>query len=185
MKKIVFITVSILFLSAGIVQAQMEHMMGEAPHQGAEEEELCPMGYPPGMMGYGMGPGMMGYGRGMMGYGMGPGMMGQWGCGMGPGMMGYGMGPGMMGYGMGPGMMGCGMGPGMMGYGMGPGMMGLDKDEFEQFLDKTDLRKEMYMKKFDYFEAMRSPEKNKEKIDKIRSERHQEEDTKRNDQIDP
>jgi len=158
MKKIVFITVAILFLSAGIVQAQMEHMMGEAPHQGAEEE-LCPMGYPPGMMGYG---------RGMMGYGMGPGMMG---CGMGPGMMGYGMGPGMMGYGMGPGMMGCGMGPGMMGYGMGPGMMGLDKDEFEQFLEKTkDLRKEMHMKKFDYFEALRNPEKNKDQIDKIRSE---------------
>lgn len=148
MKKIVFIAVAVLFLSAGLVSAQMEHMMGEAPPQGAEEE-LCPMGYPPGMMGYGM-----------MGYGMGPGMMGY---GMGHGMKGYGMGPGMMGYGM----MGCGMGPGMMGY----GMMDFDKDEYEKFLDNTrDLRKEMHMKKFDYFEAMRDPEKNKEKIDKIRSE---------------
>jgi len=138
MKKIVLITLAVLFLSAGMLHAEMTHMMGEGQHHGPGDDDTYRMGYD--MPGYGM-----------MGYGMGPGMMG---CGMGSGMMGG----GMMGYGMGPGMMGC-------------GMMDLDRDEYSAFLEKTkDLRKEMHMKKFDYFEAMRSPEKNKEKIDKLRSE---------------
>jgi len=112
------------------------------------------------MGGYGMGPGMMG------GYGMGPGMMG-----------GYGMGPGMMGgYGMGPGMMG--------GYGMGPCMMGRYSyqgdsgykdyaEKYQKFLnDTTQLRRELHDKQFDYFEAMRNPEANHEKITKLENEIH-------------
>ncbi len=62
------------------------------------------------------------------------------------------------------------MGPGMMGYGghmMGQcGMMryyGSSK-EYSQFLDETQsLRKELHMKKFEYFEALRDPDAEREK----------------------
>jgi hypothetical protein len=134
------------------------------------------------------GGGMMGGGQG--GYGMGPGMMwgGQGGnycpnCGqyLGPrgGYGGYGMGgPGMMGgyggYGMGPGMMGgyggYGMGPGMMGgyggYGTGPGYG--HGEECQKFLDETaGMRKELYDKRFEYSEALRSPKTTTETAAKL------------------
>ena len=83
-------------LSAAVVAA----VVAASPLAGAQQGSGSP-----GMMGYGMGPGMMG------GYGMGPGMI------MGRGMMGgWRIGPDMMGsYGMGSGMMGmCGMGYGML-----------------------------------------------------------------------
>ena len=139
---------------------------------------ICP-GYGYGMMG-GMGPGMM-MGRGMMGYGNRPGygygMMGGMGPGMmmGRGMMGYGNRPGygygMMG-GMGPGMM---MGRGMMG-GMGPGRMGYEaaygySKDYKKFLDDTvKLRKELYSKKFDYFETVRKGDAKPGTVKKLRQE---------------
>jgi hypothetical protein len=190
MRKILLISACIILITAGYSIAQMGGgMMGGNQQQSHhyQYQQQYPYQGGPGMMGgYGMGPGMMG------GYGMGPGMMG--GYGMGPGMMGgYGMGPGMMGgYGMGPGMMGgYGMGPGMMGgYGMGPGMMGgyqrpypyrnqqqggasygYDAEKYQKFLDDTTkLRKELHDKQFDYFEAMRNPESNHEKIAKLEKE---------------
>jgi hypothetical protein len=103
-------------------------------------------------------------GQGMMGggYGMGPGMMGGYGGGMGPGMMrgyGGGMGPGMMrGY-------GGGMGPGMMGPGYG------QSEECQKFLDETaGLRKELYNKRYEYFEAYRNPKTSPETVVKLEKE---------------
>jgi hypothetical protein len=94
-------------------------------------------------------------GYGMMGggYDMGPGMMG------GQGMMGggYGMGPGMMG---GQGMMGSGM---MGGYGQ--------SEECQKFLDETSKeRKELYNKRYEYFEAYRNPKTTPETIEKLEKE---------------
>jgi hypothetical protein len=71
-------------------------------------------------------------------------------CGTGQGMMhGYGMGP-------------CGTGQGMMrGYGMGPGMMqrNLSPETYRDFFDQTrELRKQLHDLRFDYQEALRSPE---------------------------
>lgn len=92
----------------------------------------------PGMMGYGMGPGMMGgYGPG---YGMGPGMMyGYGGYGMGPGMM-QGYGPG---YGMGPGMM-YGYGYGPRGYGAGAGLDLTDEQRDKVNKIQQDLRSKQW-----------------------------------------
>jgi len=92
---------------------------------------------------------------GMMGggYGMGPGMMG------GRGMMGGG-------YGMGPGMMG---GRGMM----GPGMRGgyVQSEECQKFLDETAKeRKELYNKRYEYFEAYRNPKTTPETIENLEKE---------------
>jgi hypothetical protein len=187
MKKAV-LALAILLLGVSVAWSQMGSQAGPGMMQGSQQPEeqeyegwhggcAGPYGMGPGMMGhgYGMGPGMMGYG-----YGMGPGMMG-YGWGMGPGMMGYGrwgMGPGMMGYGcgMGPGMMGYGwgMGPGMM-YGRGPGYYGhYSKEQAEKekkFLDETkDLRKQLYMKRFDYMEAARNPKTSAETLSKLRKE---------------
>jgi hypothetical protein len=84
-------------------------------------------------------------------YGMGPGNAGS------QGMMGksYGMGSGMMGGGLG----GYGLGPGMLrGEIMGPGYYGLSR-ECQKFLDETvGLRKELYNKRYEYFEALHNPE---------------------------
>lgn len=90
-------------------------------------------------------------------------MCGPGGCGM------HGMGGGYMGMG-GPGK--CGMGPGMrygMGRGMGPGAgagvygkAGLDATK--------DLRRELHMKKFEHFEAMRDPGISDEEILKLEEE---------------
>jgi hypothetical protein len=85
----------------------------------------------PGMMGYGMGPGMM-MGRGMMGYGMGPGMMGN-GDEATPGYgMGYGMGPGMMGQGRAM----TGRGQGMMGQGMPGGGAAFSVDGVKAMMER-------------------------------------------------
>jgi len=110
--------------------------------------------------GYGMmGPGMMGPGWGMMG----PGMMGPgWGM-MGPGMMGPGWGM------MGPGMMGPGWG--MMGPGMtGPGW-GFDYEKMKKFMDETrELRRNLMLKNFEYYEALRDPGTKPETLKKMEDE---------------
>jgi hypothetical protein len=183
MKKIIVITLLSfsMMIASSFAEREgdmSEHMMGSPDY----EEPSGPGAYPYGMMN----PGMMGYGGyGMMGPGMmGPGMMG-------PGMMGYGgygmMGPGMMnrmmgygGYGMmGHGMMGPGMmNPGMMGYGgcgmMSPGMTGrgmmwqYGAKDYKKFLDDTkDLRKQLYDRKFEYFEAARKPDADRKKLAEI------------------
>lgn len=109
------------------------------------------------------------------------GMMGEQGCYcpysgqyMGPGMMGGGMmGRGMMGQGMmGGGMMGRGMmGQGMMGGGMmGPGYSG-QSEECQKFLDETSgLRKDLFNKRFEYFEAYRNPKTSPETIANLEKE---------------
>jgi peptidoglycan hydrolase CwlO-like protein len=107
-----------------------------------------------------MGGGMMGDQQGQKGQG---GMMGGQQGQMGQGGM---MGPGMMG----PGMMGPGMmGPGM-GYDKGPGYED-DTEKYQKFLDDTtELRKELYDKRFEYFEAMRNPDTKQETISKLENE---------------
>ena len=96
---------------------------------------------------YAQGPGWGGYGPG---YGMGPGMMGGYG--------GYGMGPGMM-YGWG------GYGPG---YGRGPGWGYGQNEECQKFMDDTaKLRKELYNKRFEYFEAYRNPDTKSDTLAKL------------------
>jgi hypothetical protein len=156
---IVFLALS-LFGATAWAQMHEGMMEEQAPQPPQSEQWQCPHGMGPGMGygGWGMGPGMMGYGGcGMMGpgWGMGPGMMGYGGCGM---MPGWGMGPGMMGYG----------GYGMMGHG-GWGMRWQEQGgKYQKFLDDTrDLRKELHMKQFDYFEAMRNPETTGETIAKL------------------
>jgi len=88
---------------------------------------------------------------GKMGGGMGGGMRGYGGCGMGPGMMG----PGMMGRGMG---MGMGPGAGAWAY----GKSGLDATK--------DLRRDLHMKRFEYFEALRDPDISDKDILKLEEE---------------
>jgi len=88
---------------------------------------------------------------------------------------GYGMHQGMMGggYGMGPGMMGgYGTGPGMMG---GYGMTGRGhyeySEECKKFLDDTSKqRKELYNKRYEYFEAFRDPKTSPETIAELEKE---------------
>jgi len=110
-----------------------------------------------GMMGGGQGWNYCPYcGQGMTGGGMmGSGMMGP--------MMGGGMGGGMMGRGM--------MGGGMMGGGMmGPGYYG-QSEECQKFLDETSgLRKELFNKRFEYFEAYRNPKTSPETIVNLEKE---------------
>jgi hypothetical protein len=153
MKKAV-LALAILLLGVSVAWSQMGSQAGPGMMQGSQQpEEQEYEGWHGGCAGpYGMGPGMMGHG-----YGMGPGMMGY----------GYGMGPGMMGY-------GWGMGPGMM-YGRGPGYYGhYSKEQAEKekkFLDETkDLRKQLYMKRFDYMEAARNPKTSAETLSKLRKE---------------
>ncbi len=111
------------------------------------------------------------YSQGQGGWGMGPGMMygghDNWNycpyCGQNLWQRGgYGMGPGMMG--------GCGMAPGMM----VRSMMGLgyyQSEECQKFLDETvGLRKELYNKRFEYFEAQRNPKTDRETVTKLEKE---------------
>ena len=74
-----------------------------------------------------------------------------------------------------PGMMGNGMmGNGMMGNGMmGNGMMRgyYQSEECQKFLDETaDLRKELYDKRFEYYEANRNPKTTVETLTKLERE---------------
>jgi len=148
-------------------------MEGYEKQQPAQTAQNNPYQMYPGVMmggnyGYGMGSGMMG---GNYGYGMGSGMMG-----------GYGM---MQGYGY-PSMMGSCSGnsmyPGMMmggysGYGMYPGMMGYYgsqediknyQEKQEKFLQDTkELRKKLYMMKFDYSELARDPKANQDRLQEM------------------
>ncbi len=105
---------------------------------------------PGGDYGYGMGPGMMGGGY----YGPGRGMMGG----------GYGMGPG-------PGMMGRGYGPGYGRY-QEPAYRG--SDECRKFFDETvKERKNLELKRFEYYEAMRDPGTDAETIGRLARELHE------------
>ena len=125
----------------------------------------------------------------MGGYGAGCAQMqqGQGGHGMMGGMMkGLGMQSGMMGQGsgsmMGQGMMGSGMmGPGMMGgysggYGDCPGAAyfgpdGWNSESHQKFLEDTvGLRKELNDKGFEYAEAQRNPNTNREQLASIEKE---------------
>jgi peptidoglycan hydrolase CwlO-like protein len=144
MKKLLLISAIIVALTAAYAFAQMDGgMMGDQQGQKGQG----------GMMG---GQGMMGDQQGQKGQGgmMGPGMMG--------GQQGQ-MGQGGM---MGPGMMG-GQG---MGYDKGPGYEN-DTEKYQKFLDDTTkLRKELYDKRFEYFEAMRNPDTKQETISKLEQE---------------
>ena len=154
MRKYVLVGLFILLLLslAVTVNADKRHWRG-----GGDNYNYCPnCGAPVGPQagsGYHMGPGMMGQG---WGYGMGPGMMGQgWGYGTGPGMMGQGRG-----YGTGPGMM-----EGGRGYGYG------QSEQCQKFFDETsDLRKELYTKRFNYSEAIRNPKTKPETAGKLEKE---------------
>lgn len=101
-----------------------------------------------------MGPGMMAPQQ-PRGWGWGPGYgMGCWGM-MAPGMM---MPHGMMGPGM--------MAPGMMGGGMM--WYWLQRPQVQKFLDETvELRKELMLKRFEYFEALRNPDTPAEKLGQL------------------
>ena len=73
------------------------------------------------------------------------------------------------------GMMGMMGGQGMMGggYGMGPGMMGGygHSEECQKFLDETSKeRKELYNRRYEYFEAYRNPKTTPETIEKLEKE---------------
>jgi hypothetical protein len=151
MRKIFLVIILLIGLTALYSYADMEeHMRGSGKMSSADygEAEYGHMSYYPQMMGYGMmGPGMM----------MGPCMMG--GGMMGLGMMGYG------GYGM--------MGSGMMGYGMGAGMMWKydNVEAYQKFLDDTaDLRRQLYTKRFEYFEALRNLRTKSETLKKLEKE---------------
>ena len=74
---------------------------------------------------------------------------------------GYHMGPGYGGgYGMGPGMM-----RGRRGYGQPP------SEACQKFLNETaGLRKELYMKRYDYYEAMNDPKTKPETLSKMEKE---------------
>ena len=174
-------------------------MQGEdeaSPQQQYKHHQMNPAMM--GGYGHGMGPQMMGgYGYGMDpqmmgGYGDGthhPGMMGGYGYGMHPGMMGgypmghhmmggYGYGmhhPGMMGgYGYGMGhhpmhqMGGCGMHAPYGGY-QGPQYK--TGEEYGKFMDETrDVRRKLHDLMFDYSEARRSPEPDREKLQDMEKE---------------
>ncbi len=146
-----------LLLAATPAMAQM--MGNPDQHMTQQQQQRMPQqqNYP-----YQMNPNMMGG----YGYGMGPQMMGGYGYGMGPQMMG--------GYGMGPQMMGG------YGYGMGPQMMGScglhqpyygSTEDYTKFLDDTkDQRRKMHALMFEYGETARSPNPDKEKLQKMEKE---------------
>jgi len=168
-----------LVLAAAPAMAQMmnpgQHMMQQQQQtQQQMQQQFAPYQMQPGMMGgygYGMGPQMMGYGMSPMmgGYGRSP-MMG-----------GYGRMPRMMGgygFGMGP-MMGGGGHHGMHqmmgGWGTPPcsGLQGPYKtnEEYAKFLDDTrEERRKLHSLMFDYGEAMRSPDPDKEKLQEMQNE---------------
>ena len=190
MNRIIMLAGLALILAAAPAMAQMmnpgQHMTQQqqaAMHQqkaamqqqqqGTQQQQYYnPYQMNPGMMGgygYGMGPQMMGG----SGYGMGPQMMGGYGYGMHPNMMGG------YGYGMHPNMMGGwghhGMHQMMSGWGMPPctGLQGPSKtnEEYTKFLDDTrEDRRKLHSLMFDYGEAMRSPEPDKEKLQEMEKE---------------
>jgi hypothetical protein len=154
-------------------QQQMMQQQMQQQQQGTQQQQY----YNP----YQMNPAMMGG----YGYGMYPGMMGGYGYGMHPNMMGgygYGMHPNMMGgygHGMHPNMMGGwghhGMHQMMGGSGMPPctGLQGPYKssEEYTKFLDDTrEERRKLHSLMFDYGEAMRRPEPNREKLQEMEKE---------------
>lgn len=104
---------------------------------------------------------------------LGPG--GDYGYGPGPGMMGgyFGTGPGMMerGYGMGPGMVGRGYGPGSGRY---PGDVYRGSNECRKFFDETvKERRDLELKRFEYFEAVRNPGVDAETVGRLAREMHE------------
>jgi len=179
MKKVVLLLTVFLMLTAGIAFAEDPHHVAQpGAQQGAQPGPTTAPSTSQQMMGGGMmGGGMMCPcpQMGGMGMGMGPGMMQ-------PGMMG---GMGGMQPGMGMGMMGGGMG--MMGGGMGRmmnpmGMLMMDPTnpavkqqlsdpEMKAYLDETkDARRELVLKRFEYFETARNPMAKPEDLTKIRQE---------------
>jgi hypothetical protein len=185
MKKVIMTAAFTLVLA--VAPAMAQQMMGGVPgqHMAQQQQAVQQQQYNPQMMGgyggYPMGQHMMGG----YGYGMHPGMMGGYGYGMGPQMMG-----GYGGYPRGQHMMGGyghGMHPGMMGgygYGMGPQMMGgsgmppctqgssyKTPEEYTKFLNDTKAtRKKMHDLMFEYSEASRSPEPDRQKLEKMEKE---------------
>ena len=154
---ILAVTMAVLMIVAAPVFAQM---MGPGPHmmqqqQGSPQQQYNPYPMHHGMMGgygYGMGPFMMG------GYGMMPHMMGGYGYGMMPHHM-----MGGHGFGMGHHMMG--------GFGMSPpcttwqGPFFKSGEEYQQFMENTkEQRRKLHNMMFDYGEAMRSPEPDRQKL---------------------
>jgi hypothetical protein len=179
----------VLLLAAVPAMAQLvggygQHMMEGEDEAPPQQQQYKHHQKNPGMMGgygHGMGPQMMGgYGYGMHpnmmgGYGMGPQMMGGYGYGMHhPGMMGgygYGMGPQMMG--------GYGHNPmhHMGGWGMPPCTQGpqyMSSEEHTKFMDDTrDERRKLHNMMFDYGEAMRSPEPDRQKLQDMQKEMYE------------
>lgn len=170
MNRIIMVASLALVLAAVPAMAQMmnpaQHMMQQQQaamqqqQQGTQQQYYNPYHMNPGMMG--------GYG-----YGMGPQMMGGYGYGMGPQMMGG------YGYGMHPNMMGGwghhGMHQMMGGWGMPPctGLQGPYKtnEEYTKFLDDTrEDRRKLHSLMFDYGEAMRSPEPDREQLQDMEKE---------------
>jgi hypothetical protein len=178
MKRITVISALIVVFIASVSFAMMHEGTGSGSSMMGDQEQQQP-GQPayggcnpygmmgrPGMMGYGMHPGMMGGGMMGMGQGMMGGMHGMMGSGMGQGMMGQGQ--GMMGYGMGQGMMG--QGQGMMGYG-DPEEYKKYADDYNKYLDDTkDLRRKFHNLKFEYSEALRDPKTKTKTLTKIEKE---------------
>jgi hypothetical protein len=188
MKKSVMAAALALLFAAAPAMAQMVPGYGQHMMQGEDEappqQQYKHHQMNPGMMGgygYGMHPGMMGG----YGHGMGPNMMGGYGYGMGPQMMGgYGYGmhhPGMMGgygYGMGPQMMGGWGHHGMHHPGGGwrtppctQGSQFKSSEEYTKFMDDTrDERSKLHTLMFEYGEAMRSREPDREKLQDMEKE---------------
>ena len=138
-----------------MMQQQQQQIMQQQQAQAAQQQ------YPP----YGMHPNMMGYGGGY-GYPMGQHMMGS-----------YGMHPGMMGgYGY-PPMMGPGWGHNPM-HRMGgwnpPCTQGPkygSAEDHTKFMDDTrEDRRKLHNLMFDYGEAQRSPEPDREKLQAMQKE---------------
>ena len=166
MKKTILVTGLMLLLAAGPAIAQMmgsgSGMMGSGQDAGSRqqmmEQQQMQQNVPAGGQNY---PQYMN--RGMTGgYGMGAGMMGGYGYGMGPQMMGgYGHNPmhHMGGWGMPP----CTQGP-----------QGKSIEKHTKFMDDTrDERRKLHNMMFDYGEAMRSPEPDRQKLHKMEKEMYE------------
>jgi hypothetical protein len=149
-----------LLLTVAPATAQMmnpgQHMMQQ--QQAAQQQQYNPYGMHPSMMGgygYGMGPQMMGG----YGYGMHHGMMGGYGYGM-PHMMGGWAGHHPMHHMGGWGMPPCTQGPQYM-----------TSEQYTRFMDETrDERRRLHDLMFDYGEAMRNPEPDREKLQAMQKE---------------
>jgi hypothetical protein len=150
MKKVIMTAAFTLVLA--VAPAMAQQMMGGVPgqHMAQQQQAVQQQQYNPQMMG--------GYGGYPMGQHMH--MMGGYGYGMHPGMMGG------YGYGMGPQMMG--------GSGMPPCTQGSSyktPEEYTKFLNDTKAtRKKMHDLMFEYSEASRSPEPDRQKLEKMEKE---------------